>query len=196
MRIKENCRRQQVEERKKAINEAERNRLESILKRNEEREARIEARRRNERSSVFAFGSSTPRMLEPIDSTIGSFWGARKATSTHNIALNNATPLTRRQSERELDGGSKKRATSAGGLERLEGQLLYFIKISSLISQFQPFLLIVVSGSPVLNFKDMRLSTSMYEIFHWDQGSDDPINKTNNPITNTSTGIITFDSSL
>ncbi|XP_017783657.1 PREDICTED: MAP7 domain-containing protein 2-like isoform X3 [Nicrophorus vespilloides] len=117
LRVREDSRRQQVEERKKAIYEAERDKLESILRRNQEREARIEAKKRNDRSSmVFAFGSSTPRMLEPTDS-IGSFWGHRRATSTQNITCT-AVPLTRRQSERELDGGSKKRATSAGGLER------------------------------------------------------------------------------
>ena len=117
LRQKDDVRRQLVEERKKAINDAERERLESILRRNHEREARIEAKKRNERHSmVFAFGSSTPRMLEPTDSS-GSFWGHRKATSTQNITCT-TTPLTRRQSERELDSGSKKRATSAGGLER------------------------------------------------------------------------------
>lgn len=116
LRIKENDRRQQVGERKRLIYEAERDRLESMLKKNQEREQRIEAKRRNDRGSlVFAFGSSTPRMLEPAD-TGGSFWGHRRATSTSNIMFS-AMPLTRRSSERELDG-SKKRATSAGGLDR------------------------------------------------------------------------------
>ncbi|GJQ66824.1 hypothetical protein Trydic_g18589 [Trypoxylus dichotomus] len=117
LKQKEEVKRQLVEDRKRAINDAERDRLESILKRNQEREARIEAKKRNERHSmVFAFGSSTPRMLQPTDS-VGSFWGHRRATSTQNITTA-AAPLTRRQSERELDGGIKKRATSAGGLER------------------------------------------------------------------------------
>lgn len=117
MKMKEDLRRQQVEQRKKAINDAERGRLESILKRNMEREARIEAKKRNERSSmVFAFGSSTPRNLDPTDSTT-SFWGQRRATSTQNIC-SATTTLTRRQSERDLDGGSKKRAISVNGLER------------------------------------------------------------------------------
>lgn len=110
-------RRQQVEQRKKAINDAERGRLESILKRNMEREARIEAKKRNERSSmIFAFGSSTPRNLDPTDSST-SFWGHRRATSTQNIS-STTTTLTRQQSERDLDGGSKKRAESVNGLER------------------------------------------------------------------------------
>lgn len=114
-RLREEMRRQQVEQRKKAINDAERGRLESILRRNMEREARIEAKKRNDRSSMaFAFGSSTPRNLDPTDSS-SSFWGHRRATSTQNIS--SATSLTRRQSDRELDG-NKKRAISVNGLER------------------------------------------------------------------------------
>ncbi|RZC00581.1 MAP7 domain-containing protein 1-like [Asbolus verrucosus] len=115
---KEDVRRQQVEERKKAIIQAEQDRLVSILKRNQEREARMEAKKRNERSNiVFAFGSSTPRMLDPTDMT-ASFWGHRRATSIQNITCATSASLTRRQSERDLDSGSKKRATSASGLER------------------------------------------------------------------------------
>lgn len=133
LRVKENDRRQQVGERKRLIYEAERDRRESILKKNQERDARLELKRRNERGSLaFAFGSSTPRMLEPAD-TGGSFWGYRRATSTSNIMFS-ALPLTRRSSERELDG-SKKRATSAGGLDRnnVEGTnckvVIYNVKI-------------------------------------------------------------------
>uniref|UniRef100_A0A6M2DS20 Putative trichohyalin-plectin-similarity domain protein n=1 Tax=Xenopsylla cheopis TaxID=163159 RepID=A0A6M2DS20_XENCH len=120
MRLRDNDRRSQVEERKKAIWEAERDRREAILRKNQEREARMETKRKNDRSNiVFAFGSSTPRMLEPAD-TGGSFWGHRRATSTTNVTFT-AAPLTRRSSERELDG-SKKRATSAGGLDRQPGE--------------------------------------------------------------------------
>lgn len=115
LRLKESDRRQQVVERKRIIYEAERERRESVLKKNQEREVRYEMKRHNRNSSNFAFGSSTPRMLEPAD-TGGSFWGYRRATSTSNIMFS-ALPLTRRSSERELDG-SKKRATSAGGLDR------------------------------------------------------------------------------
>lgn len=116
LRLRDNDRRQQVGERKRLIYEAERDRRESILKKNMEREQRFELKKKNERGSLaFAFGSSTPRMLEPAD-TGGSFWGHRRATSTNNIMFA-AVPLTRRSSERELEG-AKKRATSAGGLER------------------------------------------------------------------------------
>ncbi|XP_076394201.1 uncharacterized protein LOC100883133 isoform X28 [Megachile rotundata] len=139
------CRRNQVEERKRLICEAERERREAILRKNQEREARIEAKKRSERSHiVFAFGSSTPRMLEPADTGGSTFWGTRKATSTTNVMMFSAAqPLTRRSSERELDG-SKKRATSAGGLDRKSGE-------------------------------DMRMSSSMYEVFNWNSSPDPPL---------------------
>ncbi|XP_050441378.1 ensconsin-like isoform X8 [Adelges cooleyi] len=121
MRTRDFERRQQVEERKRQLFEAEREKREAILKKNQEREARIESKRRNERSSiVFAFGSSTPRMLEPSE-TGGSYWASRRATSTSNVMMLSSMapmgPLTRRSSERELnDCSGKKRAASAGGL--------------------------------------------------------------------------------
>ncbi|XP_039288913.1 ensconsin isoform X33 [Nilaparvata lugens] len=139
LRVRDNDRRHQVEERKRQIWEAERDRREAILRKNQEREARIESKRKNERSSImFAFGSSTPRMLEPAD-TGGSYWATRRATSTSNVMMLSMTappgPLTRRSSERELDG-SKKRATSAGGINR--------------------------------NKEDSRMSMSIYDVFQWD----------------------------
>ncbi|KAL0275757.1 UNVERIFIED_CONTAM: hypothetical protein PYX00_003519 [Menopon gallinae] len=131
-RQKENERRTQVEERKRQIWEAEKERREAIVRKNQERDARIDAKRKNERSSiVFAFGSSTPRMLETSDSHC--FWGPRRATSTANLRLFPTVPLSRRTPERELE--PKKRASSAGGLYRNPGDLM---------------------------------STSMYEVFHWD----------------------------
>ncbi|XP_077281999.1 uncharacterized protein LOC143908294 isoform X21 [Temnothorax americanus] len=149
LRSRDNDRRNQVEERKRLICEAERERREAILRKNQEREARIEARRRNERSHiVFAFGSSTPRMLEPADTGGSTFWGTRRATSTTNVMMFSAAqPLTRRSSERELDG-SKKRATSAGGLDRKPGE-------------------------------DMRMSSSMYEVFNWNSSPDPPLTPAN-----------------
>ncbi|XP_026830041.1 ensconsin isoform X12 [Ooceraea biroi] len=145
LRSRDHDRRNQVEERKRLICEAERERREAILRKNQEREARIEAKRRNERSHiVFAFGSSTPRMLEPADTGGSTFWGTRRATSTTNVMMFSAAqPLTRRSSERELDG-SKKRATSAGGLDRKPGE-------------------------------DMRMSSSMYEVFNWNSSPDPPL---------------------
>ncbi|XP_026671460.1 MAP7 domain-containing protein 1 isoform X6 [Ceratina calcarata] len=145
LRSRDNDRRNQVEERKRLICEAERERREAILRKNQEREARIEAKKKNERSHiVFAFGSSTPRMLEPADTGGSTFWGTRRATSTTNVMMFSAAQtLTRRSSERELDG-SKKRATSAGGLDRKPGE-------------------------------DMRMSSSMYEVFNWNSSPDPPL---------------------
>lgn len=42
---------------------------------------------------------------------------ALRSTSISNVTFSGA-PLTRRSSERELSDGPKKRATSAGGLDR------------------------------------------------------------------------------
>lgn len=110
------------------------------MRKNQEREARIEAKRRNERSHiVFAFGSSTPRMLEPADTGGSTFWGTRRATSTTNVMMfPTALPLTRRSSERELDN-NKKRATSAGGLDRKPGE--GELKRKTVFFNFFPFFL-------------------------------------------------------
>ncbi|CAG0921619.1 unnamed protein product, partial [Notodromas monacha] len=85
VRSRESQRRLQVEERKRAIVEADRERKEHIIKRNQERDVRMETRRRHERGQiVFAFGSSTPRMVHEVADT-ASFWGSRKSTSSFNV---------------------------------------------------------------------------------------------------------------
>lgn len=101
----------------------------------QEREARLETKRRNERSSIsFAFGSSTPRLLDPVEVSLispsGSYWGHRRSTSISNVSYSGGSgaPLSRRSSERELADGPKKRATSAGGLDRPEGKRFNFIR--------------------------------------------------------------------
>lgn len=123
----------QVEDRKKAIMDAERERREYILRKNQERDARLDTKRRNERSSIsFAFGSSTPRLLDPVEVSLvaptGSYWNQRRSTSISNVSYGNngATQLSRRSSERELSDGAKKRATSAGGLDRPDGEIKTF----------------------------------------------------------------------
>lgn len=76
LKSRDNEKRQQVEERKKAIWEAEKERREYILRKNQERDQRLETKRKNERSQIaFAFGSSTPRML---DNELGSAWAYRR----------------------------------------------------------------------------------------------------------------------
>ncbi|XP_071449299.1 uncharacterized protein ens isoform X7 [Hetaerina americana] len=197
LRERDEGRRLQVEERKRQIWEAERDRREAILRKNQtvekivsslssksacnranilEREARIEAKRKNERSSiVFAFGSSTPRMLEPAD-TGGSFWGSRRATSTTNVMFSSmvgstgssgggdkgssgsglvtsqggvpatsSTSLSRRSSERELIGGVMSASMPAGSKKRA---------VSAHALDRKP-------GD------ELRSSTSMYEVFCW-----------------------------
>lgn len=119
----------QVEDRKKAIEDAERERREYILRKNQERDARLDTKRRNERSSIsFAFGSSTPRLLDPVEVNLvapsGTYWNSRRSTSISNVSYGGgATQLSRRSSERELSDGAKKRATSAGGLDRPDGEI-------------------------------------------------------------------------
>nr|XP_036671459.1 eukaryotic translation initiation factor 4 gamma isoform X4 [Drosophila suzukii] len=115
IRVRDTEKRHQVEERKRAIFEAEKERREYILKKNQERESRIEVKKRDRNSIGFAFGSSTPRLLDvPADYGLVSpsaFWGQRRSTSISNVA---GASLTRRSSERELaDSGAKKRASSS-----------------------------------------------------------------------------------
>ncbi|XP_035902183.1 hyphally regulated cell wall protein 3 isoform X2 [Anopheles stephensi] len=145
LRRRESDRRSQVEERRRAIVEADNERREYILRKNQEREQRMETKRRNDRGSIqFAFGSSTPRMIDTSDSGMcSSFWAHRRATSITNVAYTGAA-LTRRSSERELtDSASKKRATSASGLDRSTDD-------------------------------QRRMSSSMYEVFNWTSTSECP----------------------
>ncbi|CAH2985711.1 unnamed protein product [Chilo suppressalis] len=115
-RAKDDDRRQQVEERKRAIWEASISRREALLQREKDRTERLERARlaRSAPRPAFAFGSSTPRLLEPLDSA-GFFWAARStnpidqmnffeslAASTTNVMFASA-PLTRRASALQLD---------------------------------------------------------------------------------------------
>ncbi|XP_047034868.1 ensconsin-like isoform X1 [Helicoverpa zea] len=105
-----------VEERKRAIWEASISRREALLQRERDRTERLERQRaaRSAPRPAFAFGSSTPRLLEPVDSA-GFFWAARStnpidqmnffeslAASTTNVMFASA-PLTRRASALQLD---------------------------------------------------------------------------------------------
>ncbi|XP_026318226.1 MAP7 domain-containing protein 1-like isoform X2 [Hyposmocoma kahamanoa] len=115
-RARDDDRRQQVEERKRAIWEASVSRREALLQRERDRTERLERARaaRFSPRTAFAFGSSTPRLLEPVDST-GFFWAARStnpidqinffeslAASTTNVMFASA-PLTRPASALQLD---------------------------------------------------------------------------------------------
>ncbi|KAM3960806.1 uncharacterized protein ACR2FA_005116 isoform 2-T2 [Aphomia sociella] len=122
-RARDDDRRQQVgvnipfvEERKRAIWEASVSRREALLQRERDRSERMERARaaRSAPRPAFAFGSSTPRLLEPLDSG-GFFWAARStnpidqmnffeslAASTTNVMFASA-PLVRRASALQLD---------------------------------------------------------------------------------------------
>ncbi|KAF2367412.1 Microtubule-associated protein 7 family [Trinorchestia longiramus] len=155
LRSRDQDRRVQVEERRRYIEQAEQQRREASIKKNVDRDQRYETKRRNERSNiVFAFGSSTPRMLDPKENQ--SYWGTRRATSISNVTMgadssgSSSGNGARRSSDcvdnstaaAAASGGAvgapdlaRKRATSAQGLDR--------------------------------NPNDLRMSSSMYEVFHW-----------------------------
>ncbi|XP_012157943.1 ensconsin isoform X11 [Ceratitis capitata] len=121
IRQRDSEKRHQVEERKRAITEAEKERREYILRKNQERESRLETKKSSRSTVAFAFGSSTPRLLEPDFGLVSpsTYLGHRRSTSITNVT---GASLSRRSSERELtDSGAKKRATSAGGTDRHEG---------------------------------------------------------------------------
>ncbi|XP_017489436.1 PREDICTED: ensconsin-like [Rhagoletis zephyria] len=65
IRQRDTEKRHQVEERKRAITEAEKERREYILRKNQERDSRLETKKGPRNTVAFAFGSSTPRLLEP-----------------------------------------------------------------------------------------------------------------------------------
>ncbi|XP_077540133.1 uncharacterized protein LOC144152645 isoform X13 [Haemaphysalis longicornis] len=105
-RHRDHERRQQVEERKRLIWEADHERKEAMLRRNMERETKLDARRNTNRMSMsFAFGSSTPRTFD-LDLATMSSAGAP--------VLMSAAPL-RKSEERDFES-SRKRAASAYNL--------------------------------------------------------------------------------
>ncbi|KAG8186272.1 hypothetical protein JTE90_004617 [Oedothorax gibbosus] len=113
-KIKEAERRLQVEERKRQIWEAEQERKEAILRRNMEREARIEARRNAQRNSqYFAFGSSTPRSFDLDLAAIG----VRNQGSVLMCSVG------KRSEERDI---GPPRATSACSLDRKFENVSYY----------------------------------------------------------------------
>lgn len=107
---------------------------------------------------------------------------------TLSLSATQPGPLTRRSSERELDG-SKKRATSAGGIERktqgrhftlmLELPLFFAFILKYTPGYFIHWLycasvwwirckLRLRAQSVMINFSDrLRMSSSIYEVFQW-----------------------------
>lgn len=129
-RARENDKFAQVEERRKAIENAEKERRESLLRKNLEREEKIFAKKKSlQNSSHYAFGSCTPRMGYALTRTDSASGGDVMRSSTSSMMMSqsmyNSNP--RRSSERETSAGnsSYKRASSAHGLDKVEdGELI------------------------------------------------------------------------
>ncbi|XP_071746865.1 uncharacterized protein [Lepeophtheirus salmonis] len=122
LRLRDTDKRHQVEERKKALEEAERDRRVALLRKNKEREERIEQKRRAQNQMNYAFGSSTPRMIEPRVDSMSDIWGGtRRSTSSSNVfaQMSQSMYCNRRSAERDPSiEARKQRATSAHGLDR------------------------------------------------------------------------------
>ncbi|XP_071746885.1 uncharacterized protein [Lepeophtheirus salmonis] len=126
LRLRDTDKRHQVEERKKALEEAERDRRVALLRKNKEREERIEQKRRAQNQMNYAFGSSTPRMIEPRVDSMSDIWGGTRSrsTSSSNVfaQMSQSMYCNRRSAERDPSiEARKQRATSAHGLDRNDG---------------------------------------------------------------------------
>lgn len=130
----------QVEERRKAIESAERERRGALLKKNQEREGKIFAKKKAlNNQTYFAFGSCTPRMGYSISGSGGrsdSGTDVCRSTSSSNMANMSQSMYStssssrhhdrehqvnhqRRSSEREMNGGTgAKRAISVHALDQ------------------------------------------------------------------------------
>ena len=128
LRARENDKFAQVEERRRAIESAERDRRESLLRKNQEREEKIVAKRRAQNSNThFAFGSCTPRLAYPVTRTdSGSDILVTRSPSQLMSQSMYGTNKERRSAEREVGNGGAKRATSAHGLDQdLDGKTIF-----------------------------------------------------------------------
>ena len=125
LRAREHDKFSQVEERRRAIETADRERREALLRKNLEREEKITAKRKAQLNQTqFAFGSCTPRMNH-------GYSVARSDSGTDNVLRGSSTMMmsqsmysssnsqqhNRRSSEREMNG---KRATSVHGLDQTD----------------------------------------------------------------------------
>eukprot|EP00096_Caligus_rogercresseyi_P015700 TRINITY_DN816_c0_g1_i1.p1 TRINITY_DN816_c0_g1~~TRINITY_DN816_c0_g1_i1.p1 ORF type:complete len:950 (-),score=305.00 TRINITY_DN816_c0_g1_i1:1183-4032(-) len=139
LRLRDSDKRHQVEERKRVLEEVERDRRVALLRKNKEREERIEQKRRAQNQMNFAFGSSTPRMIEPRVDSMSDLWGGTRSrsTSSSNVfaQMSQSMYCNRRSAEREPSSDAKKqRATSAHGLDRNDGEDLMSQSCSGVIA--------------------------------------------------------------
>merc|ERR1712223_367294 len=109
----------QVEERRKAIEYAEKERRTALLKKNQEREDKIIAKKKSSlKETQFAFGSCTPRMGYPVARTDSVTEVARSSSSM----MRSQSMYSQRQSaDRESSSSGTtmaQRATSVHGLDK------------------------------------------------------------------------------
>ena len=90
------------------------------MKRNQERDVRLDSKRRNEQSNiVFAFGSSTPRLASAAATSRDlPLCGARRSSSTYNMDSPDGS-------------GDKRRAASAHPFERKSGEIHAKFRLNS-----------------------------------------------------------------
>jgi len=120
LRARENDKFAQVEERRRAIESAERERREALLRKNQEREEKIVAKRKAQNSQThFAFGSCTPRLAYAVTRTDSGSDMLNRSPSQLMSQSMYSTSKERRSAERDLPGNNgAKRATSAHGLDQ------------------------------------------------------------------------------
>ena len=126
LRARENDKFAQVEERRRAIESAERERREALLRKNQEREEKIVAKRKAQNSQThFAFGSCTPRLAYAVTRTDSGSDMLNRSPSQLMSQSMYSTSKERRSAERDLPGNNgAKRATSAHGLDQdLDGKI-------------------------------------------------------------------------
>ena len=109
----------QVEERRKAIEYAEKERRTALLKKNQEREDKIIAKKKSSlKETQFAFGSCTPRMGYPVARTDSVTEVARSSSS---MMMSQSMYSQRQSADRESSSSGTtmaQRATSVHGLDK------------------------------------------------------------------------------
>merc|ERR1712223_2033006 len=109
----------QVEERRKAIENAEKERRTALLKKNQEREDKIIAKKKSSlKETQFAFGSCTPRMGYPVARTDSVTEVARSSSS---MMMSQSMYSQRQSADRESSSSGTtmaQRATSVHGLDK------------------------------------------------------------------------------
>jgi len=123
-RAKEQEKFRQMEERRKALELADQQRREALKKKNQEREERLEHRRKNSDTARYAFGSSTPRMIETRVDSSTDVGGARRSTSSTNVNIMSQSMYVKTPGDRGLPGARSSsaaknpRSSSVYGLDK------------------------------------------------------------------------------